>query len=924
MIAFEDRNSPSHTQPFEGFETPFLNKELLTKQAKDEWQGRFSLLEFQTPFLGEFEQMGTHPDAAELESPEAFVNEFEQEYESSIAQWSLEPVSEEEQTLTGGDYQERPAQLLLEQPLSESFLPIELPKQFLAVAEALSKKDWSLALKLAIQAGQHDEQNLTNLIFFARHSELPTEPLDRNHPHYKQLSSEWIKILKNEIRPAIASASENVDLKVSGVYVAERDPQFVAETGKKFKELVAWAASEVNLNPGFLAAVLLAEWDQNSLYLSSGAVSSFRTGTDDFFAQAASLRANVPAFSKVGFDEKKKTTSINEHGRVVTTIPFNSGKDAALATAVYLKYAEIKLRNAAQKNGGDFDKLPIETQYVLVRIAMAAGHGGLSPDGDLIRFKWQTDRWVPVKKGEKGGALLGVASSLERVLKGEDILIRKNEPRKDPTNSGHVTLRNATILAAQAMHLSDWIFGIPTANTTQPELETFDDTQQEFKGSSDFEDQFDWDEAGGSRETFMKSENPPVNFQKDSAEEVDLYGHNKEVYGESEYEDLLLADSEAALAEEGYAIPIRDEEQAILQRPLEERPANPVSDTYVPPGGTRIQVATGQSWVSIAQSQGIDPWDLIDFNFPSMKQLHQSDPQRASRQVNWYLSQYIGCEIPTADKMNWSFTSNLTKGKGLWKGGHIFLPPAKSPVSTPTATCATIQIPPLINAFPLQFQLLLKMLDISLPSQARCLNQAERALAAPVYGGSLDYDAIYVSDGIGLSQRPFTTAIPTSTNWIVILNLGANAFQSGAAKDDLIHELAHAWQSQHHPIPWQYMYNCIQSQVAAAAASALVDLNSSWLMRLTNPMIPDLKLGPASAYAYIPGKPFGEYGGEQIAQQVEDYYSAVPMSSAVKSQIKPIVDHIRSLTPKVSDPHNIQSLSKTRYAHKSFLNVVWP
>ncbi len=431
MTVSEEKNSSRQVQPFEALETPFLSEEFLNKQTEDKLQGHLNLLEFETPFLGEFEKIGTHPEAAELESPEAYMNEFEQENESPTAQWLL-------QTLTGGDYQERPDQVLLEQPLKESFLPIELPNRFLVVADALSKKDWPLAVQLAIQAGQYEEQQLTNLIFFAKHPELPPKKLDKNNPQFRQLSSDWIDILKKIVKPALERAFENDDLKVSGAYVVERDQQFMGESGKKFKDLVTWAAGEVNLNPGFLAAVLLAEWDKNSLYLSSGAVYSFRSGTDDFFAMANDLRANVPAFSKVGFDEKKKTTNINEHGRVVTTIPFNSGKDAALATAVYLKYGEIKLRTAATKNGGDFDKLPIETQFALVRIAMAAGHSGLGRDGDLIRFKRQNDRWVPVKKGEKGGILLGVASSLEKVLKGEDILIRKNEPRRDPTNSRNI------------------------------------------------------------------------------------------------------------------------------------------------------------------------------------------------------------------------------------------------------------------------------------------------------------------------------------------------------------------------------------------------------------------------------------------------------------------------------------------------------
>ena len=168
----------------------------------------------------------------------------------------------------------------------------------------------------------------------------------------------------------IQKAVVDSNLKVSGRFVAERDPQLSGEKGRKFKEMVAWAAKEVDIDPGFLAAVLLAEEDRASVYLSPGEVKSFLTGTDRFFEQRARLRANVPAFTKVHFDEKKKTKDINEHGIEVTTIPYKTGKDAALATAVYLKNGEIKLRRAAQKNGGDFDKLPVATRFVLVRIAM--------------------------------------------------------------------------------------------------------------------------------------------------------------------------------------------------------------------------------------------------------------------------------------------------------------------------------------------------------------------------------------------------------------------------------------------------------------------------------------------------------------------------------------------------------------------------
>jgi hypothetical protein len=357
------------------------------------------------------------------------------------------------------------------EPEGETALEYDTPPMTGVISDAVDKKNWPRVLELAMQVGWHDENQLTNLLFFSRHKELDRRKLEpRKNIVDQKLVQEWSQILVKEVRPAIQKAAEDSNLEVSGHFVAERDPQLSGEKGGKFKEVVAWAAKEVDMDPGFLAAVLLAEVDSASPYLSPGEVRSFFTGTDDFFEQRAQLRANVPAFSQVHFDERRKTTNINEHGRQVTTIPYKTGRDAALATAVYLKYGEIKLRRAAQRNGGNFDTLPVATRFVLTRIAMAAGHGGISPEGDLIRFKKKGGQFVRAKPGETGGILFGVAHSLDRVLKGEDILIRNWEPRKDPTNDSHITHRNATILASQAMHLGGWFFHAQPLGI-QPELE---------------------------------------------------------------------------------------------------------------------------------------------------------------------------------------------------------------------------------------------------------------------------------------------------------------------------------------------------------------------------------------------------------------------------------------------------------------------
>ncbi len=440
-----------------------------------------------TPSMAEAKELF---ESAEIELGEA--NETlpdREEVELAAARRSPFQIPEEFEVFAeiDEDYAEEEASLpeLLESPQVQYDEPQPISK---GISDALSKKDWARALELAIQEGWRDKSKLTNLLFFERHPELGGRKLDPDkNKEDEKLSQEWVRILKREVRPAIQKASEDTNLKVSGEEVVERDPLFSGKTGKRFTDLVEGVAREVDINPGLLAAVLLAERDKRSLYLSSGDVWSFDTGTDDFYEQRAQLRTNVSAFSKVRFDEKRKTKKINEHGREVISIPFKSGTDAALATAVYLKYAEIKLRKGAQKNGGDFDKLPIETRLALVRIAMAAGHGGISPEGELLRFKRKNGKVVALKKGESGGFLVGVAERLDRVLKGEDILVRKNEPRKDPSRDKHITNRNATILVAQALHLSEWVFGIPVKPAIQPEIEAPQVFEEDVEGFLDLE-----------------------------------------------------------------------------------------------------------------------------------------------------------------------------------------------------------------------------------------------------------------------------------------------------------------------------------------------------------------------------------------------------------------------------------------------------
>lgn len=158
---------------------------------------------------------------------------------------------------------------------------------------------------------------------------------------------------------------------------------------------------------------------------------------------------------------------------------------------------------------------------------------------------------------------------------------------------------------------------------------------------------------------------------------------------------------------------------------------------------------------------------------------------------------------------------------------------------------------------------------ITLPSGVRGLDPAEEGIARPVYGSSLKYGDVYLSDAVGGGGRPYTTYVPLLGT---VINIGPAAYATpGSDPSLLIHEMAHSWQSQHHSSPAAFMGNSIASQVAAAAAGG-------------------------SAYCYIPGRSFGAYGAEQIAQQVENGEA-------------PIISHISSVSAGATDAANVAGLS---------------
>jgi hypothetical protein len=167
----------------------------------------------------------------------------------------------------------------------------------------------------------------------------------------------------------------------------------------------------------------------------------------------------------------------------------------------------------------------------------------------------------------------------------------------------------------------------------------------------------------------------------------------------------------------------------------------------------------------------------------------------------------------------------------------------------------------------------------SLPS-FRAVDGSQQFAVRPFFGLSLDFSCIFISDQTGLNNRPFTVGFPSPFGLAtVVMNLGT--FTPGLRL--LVHELTHAWQSQHARDCTMFMSGSTRCQSTALARN---------LIEAPTPVHPAFPGNfPFSAYAFKPGKTFPEYNVEQIANQVE-------------LNVSPIVSHVKSVAMNVGDPEN--------------------
>jgi hypothetical protein len=159
----------------------------------------------------------------------------------------------------------------------------------------------------------------------------------------------------------------------------------------------------------------------------------------------------------------------------------------------------------------------------------------------------------------------------------------------------------------------------------------------------------------------------------------------------------------------------------------------------------------------------------------------------------------------------------------------------------------------------------------------RRASKEEKRRARAVFGQSIDFSTVFLSDQTGINGRPFVIAVPNPSGEVLqIMNIGPEP-----SPDRMIHELGHVWQSQHHSQAGQFMINAVASQGLAEAVNGLLGGKLY------------------SAYAYVPGAAFGHYGAEQIAQQI------------MRGEAT-IIDHVRSVAARKVDACNVASLATPR------------
>ena len=207
-----------------------------------------------------------------------------------------------------------------------------------------------------------------------RASETPT-PVGFDHFGGKLLAS-----LGDTLPDSTSTSSEYTpDLGANQATIEMYDKYFDGTKGALLKKRIETEAAKVGLNPGLLASAMFAEDRVSSYTKGTGEVDGVDIGVDDYKERKVRIERRIPAAK--GLKPTRYDAFTNEKGRLIPEVPYFKATDAVLASAVYMKYGELLVRDALFEMGGSFDRLPIEYRFALTRYAMNTGPSGRAKAG---------------------------------------------------------------------------------------------------------------------------------------------------------------------------------------------------------------------------------------------------------------------------------------------------------------------------------------------------------------------------------------------------------------------------------------------------------------------------------------------------------------------------------------------------------------
>ena len=211
------------------------------------------------------------------------------------------------------------------------------------------------------------------------------------------------------------------------------DSAFSGPSGVAFAVGVGYTAGRVGLDPGLLAANLLAEIQDRAAWMSLAPLQSHQVGVDYWHDERTRIRRAVPAAATIRESMVRDASgrpqhfTNEQHKDTGPKYEFATGPDGMLALACAVAYRDVRLRSSVRP--GVYDRLSPAVRFAAARVAFNAGLGhGLR--------------------------------MVKEAAAGRDPLVRRGPVRRR-TRTGRWQIdarRAASLRAGQAIHLSCTVF----------------------------------------------------------------------------------------------------------------------------------------------------------------------------------------------------------------------------------------------------------------------------------------------------------------------------------------------------------------------------------------------------------------------------------------------------------------------------------